>query len=196
MNDKRRAGDWQKRLQSRRIGEMDKVKRRTHRSSTRAEKRRPKLAITSGICANVTNRFEKVGRVGEGTYGVVYKARDRERNGKFVALKRCIPHHESSDGFPLTTLREVHALKLCARHPHVVDLLTVAVSRSGGVFLAMPLIGRFDLAQILDEPKFRPQPFSEAQVKTLLRQLLAALVFCHDHSLIHRDIKRKIMRET
>jgi serine/threonine protein kinase len=172
---------------------MDEGKNRKRKLPSRDSKTRSKPAITSGFCANVTNRFEKVGRVGEGTYGVVYKARDKEANGNLVALKRCIPHHESSDGFPLTTLREVHALRLCAQHPHVVDLLTVAVSNSSGVFLVMPLIGSLDLAQILDEPKFRPRPFNEAQIKTLLRQLFGALAFCHDHSLIHRDIKRKIM---
>jgi serine/threonine protein kinase len=48
------------------------------------------------------DRYEKLGRVGEGTYGVVYKAKDKETN-QFVALKRCIPHHESSDGFPQTS---------------------------------------------------------------------------------------------
>lgn len=174
------------------IANMDEGKKRKRKLSSRDSKSRQKVFMSSGVCENVTNRFEKVGRVGEGTYGVVYKARDREANGKLVALKRCIPHHESSDGFPLTTLREVHALRICAQHPHIVDLLTVAVSSSGGVFLVMPLIGSFDVAQILDEPKFRPQPFSEAQVKTLLRQLLTALAFCHDRSLIHRDIKRKI----
>jgi serine/threonine protein kinase len=53
----------------------------------------------------------------------------------------------------------------------------------------MPLIGSLDVAQILDEPKYHPKPFSESQVKTMLRQLLSALEFCHSHSVIHRDIK-------
>jgi len=145
-----------------------------------------KSIASAGFCEPVSSRFEKIGRVGEGTYGIVYKARDRKSNRQ-VALKKCIPHHRESDGFPLTTLREVHALKLCSPCPFIVDLQSIAVSETGGVFLAMPLVGNHDMAEILDDLK--AQPFSEAEVKTLLRQLLSALDFCHDHSLIHRDIK-------
>lgn len=150
-----------------------------------AGKKARKTSVSAGNCESVSSRFKKVSRLGEGTYGVVYKAIDKKSNNRLVALKRCIPHHQSSDGFPLTTLREIHALRLCCRHPNVVDLLAVAVSDSG-VFLAMPLVGN-DLAAILDDPK--AQPFHETEVKTLLQQLLGALSFCHEHCLIHRDVK-------
>mmetsp|Transcript_60945 Transcript_60945/g.149228 ORF Transcript_60945/g.149228 Transcript_60945/m.149228 type:complete len:511 (-) Transcript_60945:1188-2720(-) len=124
-----------------------------------------------GICQDVS-RYEKIGgRVGEGTYGVVYKARDRHNGGtsshtsrntaitgstneqshqhqhyyqqqqqqnhlsssyhrKVVALKRCLPHHESSDGFPITTLREIQSLRICCTHPNIVTLLDIAVNRN------------------------------------------------------------------
>lgn len=143
-----------------------------------------------GACEDVSSRYEKVGRVGEGTYGVVYKARDKV-SGEYVALKRCIPHHESSDGFPLTTLREIHALRICSRHPNIVRLEQVAVSHHTGVFLVFEYCGPLDLAQIMDEhyPIHRKSPFDQSQVKSLLQQLLSALEFCHSHALIHRDIK-------
>ena len=89
----------------------------------------PSTSAIYGNCVSVGDRYEKLGRLGEGTYGIVYKARDRETNNK-VALKRCIPHHEASDGFPVTTLREIQSLRLCAGHPHIVRLEEVAVSRS------------------------------------------------------------------
>lgn len=69
----------------------------------RKEKRyRSSEKLPAGKCALVADRYDKVGRIGEGTYGIVYKAIDRQTN-QIVALKRCIPHHEASDGFPITS---------------------------------------------------------------------------------------------
>jgi hypothetical protein len=65
---------------------------------------------TYGHCTNVSSRYTKICRIGEGTYGVVYLAQDKT-NDEQVALKRCLPHHEASDGFPITTLREIAILK-------------------------------------------------------------------------------------
>jgi cyclin-dependent kinase 10 len=170
-------------------------------------------ATTFGICSSVSARYKKVNRLGEGTYGVVYEALDTNNNSNHqkpatttVALKRCLPHNESSDGFPLTTLREIHTLRVCCQHPNVVNLLDIAVSsatrsENGGVFLVFERC-RTDIANILDThldnlppspmPFHTPKPsspFSEANVKTLMIQLLSALEFCHQHYLIHRDIK-------
>ena len=101
--------------------------------------------------------------------------RQKEEENEVVALKKCYAHHESSDGFPITTLREIHALRICSSHPNIVDLLEVAVSGgkntkcSGGnenanelrskkqtikigrssVYLAFEHC-RYDLAKILD----------------------------------------------
>jgi serine/threonine protein kinase len=143
---------------------------------------------TYGRCPNVSDRYEKVGRIGEGTYGIVYKALDKE-SGQYVALKRCIPHHESSDGFPLTTLREIQALRLCQGHANVVKLLEVAVSKSG-VFLVFEYCDN-DLAQLIDAhyAKTKKSPFSLPQVKRLQYQLLSALAYLHERHMIHRDIK-------
>ena len=57
-------------------------------------------------------------QVGEGTYGVVYKADDKV-TGDVVALKRVRFDAEGDEGVPSTALREIAILKEM-RHPNVV----------------------------------------------------------------------------
>ena len=150
-------------------------------------------AATYGSCSNVSSRYEKIGRIGEGTYGVVYKARDI-KSQDFVALKRCLPHHEASDGFPTTTLREITLLKEIqgsGGHQHIVALKDIAVSSSrSGVFLVFEY-AEHDLASLLDNHYrlHHSSPFRESEVKKLVQQLLKAISFLHSRCIIHRDLK-------
>lgn len=54
-------------------------------------------------------KYEKVERIGEGTYGIVYKARDNNTK-EFVALKK-IKLENEDEGVPSTALREISILK-------------------------------------------------------------------------------------
>ncbi len=63
------------------------------------------------------DRYEKQRRVGEGTYGIVYKAKDRV-SGDIVALKR-IRLESEEEGIPSTAIREIALLKEL-QHPNVV----------------------------------------------------------------------------
>jgi serine/threonine protein kinase len=137
-----------------------------------------------GACRPVGD-FQKIARIGEGTYGTVYGAIDM-KSGEKVALKRVLLHNELSDGFPITSLREISSLRTLAGHPHVVKLLDVAVNRSrDGVFLVFEYC-EHDLAELLDH---KMCAFTESEVKTLVIQLLDALAFLHSRSVIHRDVK-------
>lgn len=60
------------------------------------------------MCRAASN-FEKVDVVGEGTYGLVYKVRDRT-NGRICAMKK-IKMDCEKEGFPITALREIRLLK-------------------------------------------------------------------------------------
>jgi len=113
-----------------------------------------------------------------------------------VALKRCLPHHEASDGFPLTTLREISTLRELSMQNNeaasfIVKLTSVAVSSSrSGVFLVFEYC-EHDLATLVDThySMHKKSPFREVEVKRLTIQLLSALDFLHSRCLIHRDIK-------
>lgn len=71
---------------------------------------------------DAVSEYEKLHRIGEGTYGVVYKARER-KTGEVVALKK-IRFEHSRDGVPVTSIRELRVLQRCC-HPNVVSLKRV-----------------------------------------------------------------------
>lgn len=65
------------------------------------------------------NRYEKVERLGEGTYGVVFKCKDTVHN-TFVALKK-IKLENEDEGVPSTAMREISILKELQPHPNIVQ---------------------------------------------------------------------------
>ena len=76
-------------------------------------------------CAAIDD-FDIVQKLGEGTFGVVSKARSK-RSGAIVALKKILIHNEK-DGFPITALREIKLLKMLS-HANVLTLQEMAVER-------------------------------------------------------------------
>lgn len=65
-------------------------------------------------------------KLGEGTYGVVYKCKDI-RTGEIVALKK-IRLEKEDDGVPSTAIREISLLK-GLKHPNVVELKEIIYSQ-------------------------------------------------------------------
>ena len=65
--------------------------------------------------------FEQLNKIDEGTYGVVFRARDK-RSGKIYALKK-VKMEKEREGFPQTALREANIL-LSMHHPNVCLLYT------------------------------------------------------------------------
>jgi len=68
--------------------------------------------------------YERLNQIEEGSYGVVFRARDKETND-IVALKR-FKLDEEKHGFPITALREVNSLIRC-KHENVVNIREVVV---------------------------------------------------------------------
>jgi len=68
------------------------------------------------------DKYIKIDKLGEGTYGVVYKAKNKE-TGEIVALKR-IRLDSEDEGVPCTAIREISLLKEL-KHPNIVRLYDV-----------------------------------------------------------------------
>ncbi|KAJ6643906.1 Cyclin-dependent kinase 10 [Pseudolycoriella hygida] len=135
-----------------------------------------------GRCRLVTE-FEKLNRIGEGTYGIVYRARDTS-NDEIVALKK-VRMDQERDGLPVSGLREIHILMKCS-HENIVRMKEVVVGRSlESIFLSMEYCEQ-DLASLLDN---MPTPFSESQVKCIVLQVLKGLKYLHSNFIVHRDLK-------
>lgn len=69
--------------------------------------------------------YERLNRIEEGSYGIVYRARDRA-TGDIVALKR-VKLDVEVNGFPITCLREIQTL-LLSKHPNIVDVREIVVT--------------------------------------------------------------------
>ncbi len=63
------------------------------------------------------DKYQKVEKIGEGTYGTVYKARVRGTHS-YVAMKK-IKLEAEDEGVPSTAIREISLLKEL-HHPNVV----------------------------------------------------------------------------
>lgn len=91
-------------------------------------------------------RYEKIDKIGEGTYGVVYKAKDVKTND-IVALKK-IRLLADEEGIPSTAIREISLLKEL-QHVNIVKLVDVMHS-----IKKLTLVFEFvekDLKKIIDE---------------------------------------------
>ncbi|GAA5981221.1 hypothetical protein JCM5350_006066 [Sporobolomyces pararoseus] len=152
-------------------------------------------------------------KLGEGTFGVVYKGirgkegatvteEEREmenqlwkrglrvRKGDVVALKQIIFHNEG-DGLPITSVREIRILKQLD-HPNVVPVVDMALDpgdhtkmQVGRTFMVFPYMDH-DLAGLLENPQVK---LDIGEIKQYGKQLLEGTAYLHRNGILHRDMK-------
>lgn len=128
--------------------------------------------------------FEKLEKIGQGTYSSVYRARDLIHNNKIVALKKV-----------RFDLNDMESVKFMAReiivmrrldHPNVLKLQgLITAPLSSSLYLVFDYMDH-DLLGLSSLPGLN---FTEPQVKCYMRQLLSGLEHCHSRGVLHRDIK-------
>lgn len=127
------------------------------------------------------DKYQKVEKIGEGTYGTVYKAKVKGRED-FVALKK-IKLEAEDEGVPSTAIREISLLKEL-HHPNVVRLLEVIHSENR-LYLVFEFLD-MDLKKHMD---VSDDKLNMGTIRSYLYQLLAGVAFCHSHRVLHRDLK-------
>ncbi|XP_050218773.1 cell division control protein 2 homolog C-like [Mercurialis annua] len=160
-------------------------------------------------------KYEKLEKVGEGTYGKVYKAKDKT-TGQLVALKKTRLEMDE-EGIPPTALREVSLLLMLSQSLYVVRLLSVEYvdaaantvkddsseasnkenrnSNNNGIsksnlYLVFEYLDT-DLKKFIDTYRKgpNPRPLAPGLIQSYMFQLCKGVAHCHCHGVLHRDLK-------
>ncbi|CAM9161105.1 unnamed protein product [Lampetra planeri] len=126
-------------------------------------------------------KYEKLAKIGEGSYGVVFKCRHRDTD-QIVAIKKFV-ESEDDPVIKKIALREIRLLKQL-KHVNLVNLLEVFRRKR-----RLHLVFEFCEQTVLNELERHPRGVPEAQLKSIVWQTLQAVDFCHKHNCIHRDVK-------
>ena len=169
-------------------------------------------------CRRIEDAYERVGHLGQGTYGEVFKARDKA-TGELVAVKR-IKMENEKEGFPITAVREIKILSMLAAdesrfmdermNEAIIKLREVVRSDAskdnnyeGSVYMVFDYMAA-DMAGLLERAKAArlqeaqarglppnkvAPPFKVGQVKRYMRTLLIGLQLLQNCRVLHRDLK-------
>ncbi|KAF4675331.1 hypothetical protein FOL47_007949 [Perkinsus chesapeaki] len=132
------------------------------------------------------NRYELCEKLGEGTYGKVYRGIDKVTREP-VAVKRMKINLED-EGCPSLAIREIALLRKI-RSANVVSLLHIHADRNSSspwdsLTLVFELL-TYDLRQFIKRNSIPSAPC----LKYFIYQILRGVKACHDLRIMHRDIK-------
>ena len=125
-------------------------------------------------------KYEVIGMVGEGAYGIVYKCKNLE-TGKYVAIKK---FKEAGDELVKKTMKRELKMLQKLHHPNIVDFQD-AFKRKGNLFLVFEYVEK-NLLELLEE---HPKGLEPNLIRHIIYQLCKAINYLHEQKIIHRDIK-------
>lgn len=135
-------------------------------------------------------QYELVGKIGEGTYGLVFLAKSKllANKGVRIAIKK-FKQSKEGDGVSPTAIREIMLLRECV-HENVVKLVNVHINHMDmSLYLAFDY-AEYDLYEIIRHHREKlSSHINQYTVKSLLWQILNGLNYLHSNWIIHRDLK-------
>ncbi|VDD77464.1 unnamed protein product [Mesocestoides corti] len=142
-------------------------------------------------------KYSKGSIIGAGTYGTVYRAREKVTGRQFAIKKIVVDKYSFDNGIPASTMREIGVLIELDqfKHPNIVGVHEI-IHEDRSISIVFECVD-WDLRTYMDSLKksgYKPKGLRNGGlpgplVKSFTRQLLDALRFCHQYKIIHRDIK-------
>jgi len=139
-------------------------------------------AIRERLQAALGSGFELGDKLGQGAFGVVYRARD-VRLRRDVAVKVLRRELVADKEFVERFEREAQALA-ALRHPNIVPIYAIG-DQGDLIYLVMPFVEGITLSEHLRQHA----PLSLAEAERILAAIGGALTAAHAVGLVHRDIK-------
>ena len=141
-------------------------------------------------------RYKELQLIGDGTFGTVSKAINKE-TGDIVAIKKIKKKIHCWDG--CTALREIHSLRQIS-HPNVVKITELIRESNSHVYLVFEYMDDGNLYEYmkrsLSECKDKgvrggggQMMIDVCNIRNIIKQILHALEYMHSKGYFHRDIK-------
>lgn len=139
-----------------------------------------------GSAVRHQKRYEILRLIGEGGMGQVYQAWDPVLR-RDVALKVARP--DLPEGERRRFRREaIVGARFC--YPSIVRIFDLGVCQDSEVeWFTMEHLPGTDLARIIERARAREQRLPWESIADVFRQVLAALHYCHECRIVHRDVK-------
>ncbi len=143
--------------------------------------------MTSPTINQINQRYTILDKLGEGSFGAVYRAHDR-LTGDTVALKHLTVSNaqlmflSQGDQLRLDLAQEFRTLA-SLRHPHIISVLDYGFDQHHKPYITM---------ELLENPRTILEAGSGQSIATqvdLLIELLQALIYLHRRGVLHRDLK-------